>query len=154
MKYWAILLFLITSSQKVDAMSVFDIGKTCVFSEVKVKLMRNGEPLKNTKIIRRWEWNALKQDTATTDSNGYFEFPAIYEKSISRLLPVELVIAQGVYVIENGEEKKIWSNSKREPEENSEFHGRPIVMSCEITDEMKIHREFDSIMNTLCKWEI
>ena len=106
MKYWAILLFLITSSQKVDAMSVFDIGKTCVFSEVKVKLMRNGEPLKNTKVIRRWEWNALKQDTATTDSNGYLEFSAIYEKSISRLLPIELVIAQGIYVIENGKEKK------------------------------------------------
>lgn len=152
MKFTVFILLILMIFQRAEAMSIFDVGKTCVFSMVKAKLTKNGEPLKNIKVIRRWEWNNLKEDSTTTDINGYFEFPAIYEKSITRLLPVELVIAQGIYIIDNGEEKKIWSNSKREPGENAEFNGRPIAMSCEITDELKIHKEFGSRMRTLCKW--
>ena len=86
-------------------MAMFDVGKTCVFSQVKAKLTLNGEPVKNTKVIRRWEWNELHEDSTTTDDKGYFEFPVIFEKSASRLLPIELVIAQGLYVIVDGEEK-------------------------------------------------
>jgi len=153
MKYAIILVISIFVYQKVEAMSIFDVGKTCVFSEVKAKLTRNGEPLKNTKVIRRWEWNELKEDVTTTDEQGYFEFPAVFEKSITRMLPVELVIAQGLYVEESDGETKIWSNSKREPEENAEFDGRPIEMKCEMTNDMEIHKEFGSRMRTLCTWE-
>ena len=134
-------------------MSIFDFGKTCVFSEVKVRLTKNGKPLINTKVIRRWEWNKMQQDSTVTDENGYFEFPAIFEKSLSRMLPVELVIAQGLYVIEQEGEKKIWSNSKREPEENAEFQGRSITLICELTNELEIYRDFGSRMRTLCTWE-
>ena len=134
-------------------MSIFDAGKTCVFSEVQARLMRDGEPVENAKVIRRWEWNDLHEDSAATDENGYFEFPVVFEKSISRMLPIELVIAQGLYVVIDGEEVKFWSNSKREPEENAEFQGRPITLSCELTDEMKIYRDFGSRMRTLCTWE-
>lgn len=88
-------------------MSIFDVGKTCVFSVVKARLTKGGEPLKNTRVIRRWEWNNLREDSATTDENGYFELPAVFEKSISRMLPVEIVIAQGLYVVAGGEEKNM-----------------------------------------------
>jgi len=135
-------------------MSIFDVGKTCVFSEVKARLIKDGEPLKNTRVVRRWEWNKPREDSTTTDETGYFEFPAIFERSVSRLLPVELVIGQGLYVIENVEEKKIWSNSKREPEENAEFNGRPTELICEMTNEMEIDKDFDSRMRTLYTWEI
>lgn len=135
-----------------EAMSLFDIGKTCVFSEVKARLYKNGEPLRNVKVIRRWEWNQLESDSTTTDDKGYFEFPAVFEKSVSRLLPVELVIAQGLYVIDGDEEQKIWSNSKREPEENAEFGGKPFDLVCELTDEMKIYKDFGTRMRTLCTW--
>lgn len=69
------------------------------------------------------------------------------------MLPVELVIAQGLYVVVDGEEKKFWSNSKREPGENVEFNGGPISLVCELTNEMRINRDFGSRMNTLCTWE-
>lgn len=49
--------------------------------------------------------------------------------------------------------KKIWSNSKREPEENAEFNGRPIELVCEMTNETEIYRDFGSRMRTLCTWE-
>lgn len=134
-------------------MSLFDIGKVCVFSEVKARVTLNGEPLKNTAIIRKWEWRDLQQDKTATDEDGYFEFPAIFERSImDRALPIELVIAQGLYVETEGEVQKFWSNSKREPQENAELGGQPINLSCELTNEMKITRQYGSIMNTLCTW--
>src|SRR5690554_2157698 len=131
-------IILLLTSQGGVAMSLFDIGKVCVFSEVTARVTVNGEPLKDTVIIRKWEWRELQQDTTNTDENGYFTFPAVFERSImNRALPIELVIAQGLYVEIDGEIKKIWSNSKREPEENAELGGQPISLSCELTDDMR-----------------
>ena len=76
----------------------------------------------------------------------------VFEKSVTRLLPIELVIGQGLYVIVDGKEQQFWSNSKREPGENAEFNGKPIAMMCELTHEMKYYRDFGSIMGTLCTW--
>lgn len=153
MKRAGILIFLIIITQGALAMGIFDAGKTCVFSEVKARLTLNGEPISNVKVIRRWEWNKLQEETTTTDESGYFELPPVFESSMSRMLPIELVIAQGLYVVIDGEEKKFWSNSKREPEENAEFQGSPINLSCELSSEMKIYRDFGSRMRTLCTWE-
>lgn len=153
MRYIIILTLSLIFIPEVEAMSIFDLGKTCVFSVVKARLTKDGVPLKNTQVIRRWEWNKLREDSTTTDESGYFELPAVFEKSITRMLPTELVIAQGIYVVDAGEEKKIWSNSKREPEENAEFNGKPIELSCELMNEMEIYRDFGSRMRTLCTWE-
>ena len=153
MRYTIILTLSLILFSGVKAMSILGIGKTCVFSEVRVRLLHNGKPVSNAKVIRRWEWNKLQEDNTTTDENGYFEFPAVFEKSIARILPIELVIAQGLYVVDGDEEKKIWSNSKREPEENAEFGGKAFELTCEITNEMKTYKDFGSRMRTLCTWE-
>jgi len=152
MKRVIIIVIAITLSQGALAMSLFGAGKTCVFSNVKATLTMNGKPLPNAKVIRRWEWQELKEDSTTTDENGHFEFPVVFEKSVTRLLPIELVIGQGLYVIVDGKEQQFWSNSKREPGENAEFNGKPIAMMCELTHEMKYYRDFGSIMGTLCTW--
>src|SRR5688572_12294402 len=154
MRRIAIFIFILFIFQESSAMSFFNPGKTCVFSAVRAQLTLNGEPVKNATVIRRWEWKDLQEETTKTDEKGYFELPAVFESSISRMLPVELVIAQGLYVVIEEEERKFWSNSKREPEENAEFLGRPISLVCELTDEMKITREFGSRMHTLCKWNL
>lgn len=153
MRYTIILTLSLILFSGAKAMSILGIGKTCVFSAVKVRLINNGLPMKNAQVIRRWEWNSLQEDKTITDENGYFEFPAVFEKSLARILPIELVIAQGLYVVEGDEEKKIWSNSKREPEENAEFNGKTFELTCEITNEMKTYRDFGSRMRTLCTWE-
>lgn len=153
MRYAIFLALTIVFFQNVEAMSMFGVGKTCVFSSVKARLIRDGEPLKNTRVIRRWEWNELKEDSTDTDAAGYFELPAVFEESLTRMLPIELVIAQGLYVVENGAETQIWSNSKREPGENAELEGRPMELVCEMTNETKIHRDFGSLLSTRCTWE-
>lgn len=134
-------------------MGIFDAGKVCVFSQVKARLTMNGEPLANAKVIRRWEWQNLKEDSTITNNEGEFEFPAIFERSITRFFPSELVVGQALYVAVGGLEKKFWSHTKRKPEENSEFKGKPISLYCELTNEIKIDEEFGPAMLTLCIWE-
>ena len=135
------------------AMSFLSVGKTCVFSEVKAVLTRDGEPLKNIEVIRKWEWKELKEEKTHTDENGVFTFPAVFESSATRLLPIELVIGQALFVKENNVETKFWSHSKRKPEENSEFNGKPIDLICELNNELKIYDHSGSTMRTLCSWE-
>jgi hypothetical protein len=150
----AALLALSTFALKeVLAMSFLNPTKTCVFSAVKARLTMNGEPLKGVTVIRRWEWHDLKEEATQTDAKGEFSFPAAFESSVTRLLPIEIVIGQALYVKLDGEEKKFWSNSKRDAKENAEYNGRPIALRCELTDEMKTTRENGSIRSTLCHLE-
>jgi hypothetical protein len=149
---WAILLTFVFAFQGVSAMSFLNPTKTCVFSAVKARLTLNGEPLKGATVIRRWEWHELKEESTQTDDQGAFAFPAVFESSITRVLPLELVVAQGLYVKVSGKEQKFWSNSKREPKENTEYNGQPISLACELSDEMKTTRENGSIRSTLCRW--
>lgn len=99
----SIVLFLVVS---LGAITIYWVGRTCVFSAVKAQLILNGKPVLHTKVIRRWEWNSQKSDESITDEQGFVTFPAVFEFSISRFLPIELVIAQGVYIVRDGEEKR------------------------------------------------
>jgi len=84
---------------------------------------------------------------------GNLKFPAVYESSLTRLTPMELVIAQSLHAKVDGEEFMFWVNTKFDPKENAEFKGRPTVLTCDLSKEMKTTREFGSIMYTLCTWE-
>jgi hypothetical protein len=149
---WLLPLSLVCALLGALAMSILNPTKTCVFSAVKARLMMSGAPLEGVTVIRRWEWHELREETTVTDARGNFSFPAAFESSITRMLPMELVVAQGLYVKVGGEEKKFWSNSKRAPQENAEYDGRPISLVCELTHEMKTTRENGSIRSTLCTW--
>lgn len=127
--------------------------KTCVFSAVQARLTRNGEPLKGVKVIRRWKWHTLREESTQTDAQGRFAFAAVFESSVTRLLPMELVVAQGMFVVIDGAERQFWANAKREPEENAELGGRPLVLACEMTKEMKLTESFGTLLSTVCTWE-
>lgn len=149
------ILLLLTVVQGAAAMSIFDVGKVCVFSSVKARLMKGGEPLSGVRVTRRWHLHEEKQESVMTDSEGFFEFPALFERSIGHsVLPMELVVGQAMFVELNGEEIKFWSHSKVEPEENSEFDGKMISLSCDMNNESKVTRTPNgSLMGTLCTWE-
>jgi hypothetical protein len=124
--------------------------KTCVFSSVKAQLTIEGEPVKGATVIRRWDWQKQREDRTVTDESGYFEFPARFEYSVLRLLPAEIVIGQGLYVLLEGEEKAFWTNARRDPEENAEYQGHPIDIVCDLRDEEVLIKEFGARMVTLC----
>ena len=114
------------------------IGKTCVFSSVKAHLLLNGKPVAHAKVRREWNWNKPNSDESTTDAQGYVTFPAVFESSISRLLPIEIAISQRLLVKVNGAFKEFWLNDKREPGENEEYRGAPFDVVCELTDAEKL----------------
>lgn len=134
-------------------MAFFNPGKTCVFSEVNARLMLEGKPVANTKVVRQWEWHKRHSDEAVTDENGYVHFPAVYERSVTRLLPAELVVGQQLSVLIDGKENIFWSNAKRRPEENSEYGGNNFNVTCELTDEEVVIKEYGALMLTMCKLE-
>ena len=135
---------------EVQSMSIFDVGKTCVFSSVSVQLLQNGKPVSNAKVLRHWDWNKPKADESVANDDGYVTFPAVFEYSVARLLPIEIVITQRLSVEINGVEKIIWTNSKRKPEENSEYGGAQFDVSCELDDEEVLVEEYGSLMLTIC----
>jgi len=145
-------LLLIAFHQQALPMSLFNPLRTCVFSAVQARLTKNGVPLKGVTVVRRWEWRHAREDSTTTDEQGRFSFPPVFESSITRLMPIELVIAQALYVKLGSEEQNFWTNSKFSAEEHAEYKGKHMALACELTDEMKVTREFGSIMYTLCVW--
>jgi len=149
----ALLVALTIVSPEVLPMSLLNPMKVCVFSAVKARLTKNGEPLKGATVIRRWEWQQAREDRTTTDDEGSFTFPAVFESSVTRLLPVELVIGQALEVVNGDEKTLIWSFAKRKPEENSELKGRSIILRCELTEERKARRESGAILSTMCHLE-
>lgn len=146
-----ILLFLMLPME-VFAMSILDAGKSCVFSEVKGELLFKGQPAAGAIVKRQVEYQSREGDQTTADEAGRFSLPALYQRSVTRFLPAEFVAAQSLVVEYQGQEYKIWSNTKRKPEENAELGGHPLVLRCEITDELRLHREFGSILRTNCTW--
>ena len=151
MRYTTILTLSLILLSGVQAMSILGIGKTCVFSAVKLRLLQNGKPVSNTKIYREWDWNAPHSDESVTDDEGYVMFPAVFESSVSRLLPIELVITQQLSVKIGGEEKFLWTNAKRRPEEHSEYAGAKFDVVCELNDEEILIEDYGSLMLTICK---
>ena len=151
MKLILLLTLALSYLTEVNSMSIFGVGKTCVFSSVKVQLLNNGKPVTNAKVIRQWNWNELKTDESVTDSDGYVTFPAVFESSISRLLPIEIVIGQQLSVFINDEEKVFWTNGKRKADENSEYGGVEFVAVCEINGEEKLIENYGSLMVTMCE---
>lgn len=146
-------IILMLLPQGTFAMSIFNPTKTCVFSEVKARLVLNGEPLKNAKVTRQWEWHKRRSDEAVTDAEGHVTFPAVYESSVTRLLPAEIVIGQRLSVELNDEVIIFWQNSKREAVENSEYGGSSFDVVCELSEEKVLIESYGSLMATMCKLE-
>jgi hypothetical protein len=79
------VLFFITTEGY--GMSLFDIGKICLFSEVKGQVLLRGKPLNNVEVIRSTKFQNDKNIEVThSNDNGEFYFDASYKNSIAKLL--------------------------------------------------------------------
>lgn len=127
--------------------------KSCVFSDIEAVITLNGKPVEGARIVRRWNWQSEKEDETMTDADGRFQFPAVYERSLVRLIPAEFVVAQSLTIYYESKEFPFWINSKREIELDSELAGRNLDFRCELTNDMEIHKiDVLSTLHTLCKW--
>lgn len=126
--------------------------RDCIFSEVTGQIFHQGKPLPDARIRRIYEYKSKEEDSTRTDARGHFTFPAVWRNSLSSLFPGEFVVAQNIVVEHQGKEYKIWSNTKRSANHNAELGGAPLQLTCEITDDWVVYREFGSILRTNCRF--
>ena len=135
-------------------MSFFDAGKACVFSEVNLSITDKGKPASVAKVWRRKKKKKEVIDEFDTDMEGRLKLPAVYQRSITQLLPIEFVVSQVFKIVFDGQEFEVWINSKRDSAVNSELGGIPLNLTCELTDEAILHEEFDTLLLTSCQWNL
>jgi hypothetical protein len=138
---------------KVHAMPVLQAGEACVFSEVTGVVLLDGKPAAGATVRRHFEYRDKRSDETMTNDEGRFALPALHERSLARLLPAEFVVAQAIIVEYQGQQYRIWSNTKRRPEPDSELGDRPLRLRCELSAPLTVHRQFGSILRTSCVWE-
>lgn len=135
-------------------MSIFDAGKAYLFSPSKITITKEGRPVKNSKVIRRWEWKEeLKEDFSHTNEEGVVEFGGVRDRTISQILPVQFFVAQQLAVVIDDQEQVFWENAKMSPSENSELEGKPLILSCDINDKEHTYRLSGTELYTKCKWD-
>ncbi|MCX2795565.1 carboxypeptidase regulatory-like domain-containing protein [Microbulbifer thermotolerans] len=135
-------------------MSILNIGKVCTFSGISGIIQKDGQPLSNITVTRTTSYQKKKTDKTKTNEEGYFEMPALFERSVMSLLPQEFVVGQLIVVTVNGEDYVIWDGVKRKKEENSEARGKPLIVTCDITDELNAIMVDGQNFVTKCNWDV
>ena len=149
-----IMLVLLFISFGAYAMSINDIGKQCLFSSFSGAITLNGKPVNGAKIKRvayRSHTKGDKTDYATTNEQGEFAMPAVWDRNIvGKFLPMEFAAAQEVFVYFEGQEYQIWYAVKRQKEEDSEMRGKKLIVQCELLTEDKTVWVDGSPINSKC----
>lgn len=135
-------------------MSIQDVGKVCLFSAMSGVITLDGKPVTNALLKRTVKLSKPKTDETRTDNNGHFEFPAAFERTITKFLPQEFVASQKIIVYYRDEEYELWTGVKRTPEENAESRGKPLVVQCELGSEENHISVNDGPIFSLCKWDV
>lgn len=134
-------------------MSIFDVGRACVFSAVSGVVTCNGEPVAGATIRRVAKWQKEQEDRRVTAADGSFSFEPMYQRSVAKLLPAEFVAHQRLLIEYQSQEVLMWFTTKRNAEENAELNGKPLRFSCELTDEPRFDRNYRAAIKTICTWE-
>ena len=126
----------------------------CLMSAVSGQLVKDGQPLPNTKLVRELSYvykDGFHTDEATTDAEGNFNFPAVFENKKRFVFLNMFSVGQSIKV----DEDIIWIGSKTEPEENSEGRGESVYLDCNLENkEMTTTRIDVSIYHTTCHWDV
>ena len=134
-------------------MTIFDAGKVCLFSGISGVITFDGKPVANARLVRTVNKEKTKIDETTTDEKGYFEMPAVFERTVTKFLPQEFVVKQEIEVFYNQKSFDIWSGVKRNIEENSESRGVLLVVACELTNEKEFKQVNNNPIISRCTWE-
>src|SRR5690554_1375468 len=79
--------------------------------------------------------------------------PAVTQrKFVQKIFPMEFVVPSVIFVTYQGQEYKVWSSTKREPEKNTENRGKPLVVQCELSADERVFGVNSSPFITICVW--
>jgi len=151
---WPFMFLILIYSYGSQAMSMTDLGKVCLFSNISGVILIDGKPVKNAKLVRTVDLSGKEIDEARTDENGHFEMPAVFARTITKYLPQEFSSYQEIVVHYNNTAYRIWSAVKRKPEENIEARGKPLIIKCELNSEETMIKVNNSPIFSLCIWDV
>lgn len=150
------ILFFIFLTTEAVAMPIGE--KLYLMSKISGTITLNGQPAAGAKlkrIVRKAYSRSELTDETTTDENGYFSMPAVTQrKLVQKIFPMEFVVPSEIYVTYQGNEYFIWNSIKGRPEENTENRGKPLVVKCELTHEMKDYWINRAPITTNCTWDV
>jgi len=119
--------------------------KVCLASDSRGLVTENGVPLEGAKVTRNVNNKGEHfEDETTTDASGRFSFPAIYDRSLWKHMPVEPIISQEVIVTYKGKSHTAWDLTKGNLDYNGELNSDiarknntaiPFDVTCELNDE-------------------
>ena len=135
-------------------MALSDVGKVCLFSEISGVLTLNGQPVANEKLVRTVNHSRDIRDETTTDEHGHFRMPAVFERTITKILPMEFVVKQSIVAHYRGKEYKIWDGVKRSAEKDAEARGKPLSVRCDLNKEIDHVSVNGSIYFSMCAWDV
>ena len=136
------------------SMSLFDIGKICLFSETSGQVVLNGRPIEGVSVKRSVIWQNKKQEeTVISDIKGNFHFNAKFTNSLSKFMPVEAVISQRIVIRHGDEDFEGWKTTKRNFDENSELNGKSINLICDLSQKSTVKEEGAQVIKGLCQWK-
>lgn len=148
-----ITVFLLLTLFGGTAVGLTDIGKLCIFSAISGVITKDGQPVAHAKLVRTGSKERKHQDETTTDENGHFSFPPMYERSIAKFLPMEFVASQEIMVVYKGQSYKLWTGVKRKPEENTESRGNPLIVQCDLNTERDLKEVNSTPIISMCTWD-
>jgi len=127
--------------------------KVVIFSPMQGVVTYKGKPAMGAKLERRLKWKdeiGIK-DTVIADEKGRFEF-LIVEDVIKLNAITQFVIAQEIFVTFKNREYPIWAKAKRGKALYDELNGKPIGLTCELTDQFERIESGNGMLITSCKW--
>lgn len=134
-------------------MSIFNLGKACIFSAVQGTVTLEGKPVSNAQVKRHANWQSEKSDETTTDDQGQFSFPPMFSKSVMKYLSGQFTSNQTMEVIYEGKTYTIWKTTKWSEEENAELGGKPLRLTCELSKEPEVKFVGRYGIDGVCSWD-
>jgi len=118
-------------------------------------LMKGGEPLANTKIIRRLRWNGNEEgvvDEFMTDEKGYFSLP-VYEEVLSLNTMTQFVGSTTIFASSELDDNFFWYSPKTDGELFSDTGGKLDELICDLGNaEERVEATSHGIL-TKCRWK-
>ena len=119
------------------AMSLFK--EKCLFSEVNGVVLSAGKPVAVAEVDQYYKWensNKSSRKVVETDSDGRFNFAAVFDNSLfTTLIPSNPVIQQKIYIRNDDQEYEAYLYMKKNYDNNGELDGKPLNLVCELDNE-------------------
>ncbi|MGD8176728.1 DUF6795 domain-containing protein [Marinimicrobium sp. ARAG 43.8] len=148
-----VLLLLMLPPQGV-AMSLFPKKEVVLSSPMEGTVTFKGKPAVGAVLKRKVTWDGKDghYHTVSTNQHGEFSLPKI--TGLWRPMSFsEFVVHQEIHVTFNGQKYLVWKMGKMDESLFGELGGRPVGLTCELTNEFQRVDVEHGLLGTVCTWD-